>query len=177
MIKKYKENKATYIRKCYYCDGKFTYQFGDVDRGYFGDTIKCPYCEKTNKATYRRFWFKFRKYEKIIDNKEKYEKIINDKNKVIENKDKEISNIKCDYEHDIKLEKESKEQLKLELFAVKKENKKLSHLKDDIKSKITPVLRDIQYRKGVISKKMVVDYLQSLVDYIDKRNDNNDKNT
>ena len=47
MIKEYKENTTTYIKKCEECNSKFTYQYKDVEKNRFLDvkySIECPSC-------------------------------------------------------------------------------------------------------------------------------------
>lgn len=168
MIKKYKENVSEYLQVCSNCKSEYTYQYTDVsyysyEKKYY---TSCPYC---NKATSFKNFPKpmKKKYVDEIQDKESYEKIIAELREELTKVEKE-SHDKINEQY-IKIENQTKQ-----LNALDNRNYVLKNIANDIKSKITPVLRDIQYRKGVISKKMVVEHLQSLIDYIDKKSDNDE---
>ena len=74
MIKKYKENTTTYIKKCEECNSKFTYQYKDVEKYRYMDvkySIECPYCSKRNDFNHLRKFIDLRKF--IGKNKNKGE--------------------------------------------------------------------------------------------------------
>jgi len=167
MIRKYKENISEYLHSCVNCMGEFTYQYEDIEINYNDKMhIDCPYCNTTNYIKKLPKPMK-KKYIAEIKDKETYEKIIAELREEL-TKVKKESHDKLDEQY-IKIENQAKQ-----LNAIDNRNYLLKNVANDIKSTIIPVLRDIQNRKGVISKKMVVEHLQSLIDYINERNDDND---
>lgn len=166
MIRKYKENVSEYLGVCWNCKSKFTFQYGDmeVDRYNNNKSVKCPYCGRVNTCKKLKKPMK-KKYIEEIKDKESYEKIIAELREELTEKEKEYQAYKEGQDERVENQARQLRSLDSRIFVLK-------HIANDIKSKITPVLRDIENRKGVISKKMVVEHLQSLIDYIDERNDN-----
>lgn len=163
MIRKYKENISEYLQVCNNCRSEYTYQYGDIsyssyDKKYY---TSCPYCNKNNSLKILPKPMK-KEYVEEIKDKETYEKIITELREELTNVKKE-SHDKLNEQY-IKIENQTKQ-----INALDNRNYLLKNVANDIKSKIKPVLRDIQYRKGVLSKKRTVEFLQDLLDFLDAR--------
>lgn len=163
MIKKYKENVSEYLQVCSNCKSEYTYQYTDVsyysyEKKYY---TSCPYCNKVTGFKKLPKPMK-KKYVDEIQDKESYEKIIAELREELTKVEKE-SHDKINEQY-IEIENQRKQ-----ISALDNRNYLLTHIASDIKSKIVPILRDIECRKGVLSKKIVVEYLHDLITFIDGR--------